>query len=86
MRVRFLLALPLTKIMFKKLFNSIGAIRRFWNETYSEVFKKSIWPKPKELVQYTIVVCVVVLALTLVIFSFDFSLNNLINFLTSLVK
>ncbi|MCR5183639.1 MAG: preprotein translocase subunit SecE [Opitutales bacterium] len=72
--------------MLKKIFNVIKSVRRFWNETYSEVFKKSIWPKPRELAQYTFVVCVVVVALTLVIFAFDFSLNNLINFLTDLVK
>lgn len=71
--------------MFSKVFSFIGGIRRFWTEMFSEVFKKSIWPKPKELAQYTLVVCVAVLLLTCVIFVFDLSLNNLISFLTNLV-
>ena len=72
--------------MFSKILSFISAIRRFWNEMYSEVFKKSIWPKPKELAQYTAVVCVAVVLLTCVIFAFDISLNNLIRFLTNLVS
>ncbi|MBQ9729067.1 MAG: preprotein translocase subunit SecE [Clostridia bacterium] len=47
--------------------------------------KKAIWPKPRELFQYTLVVCVAVIVLTSVIFLFDFSLMNLIQFLTELV-
>lgn len=72
--------------MFSKIIKFFGTLRRFWNETYSEVVKKAIWPKPREWVQYTIVVCVAVLVLTSVIFLFDFSLMNLIQFLTKLVS
>lgn len=72
--------------MFSKIIKFFDTLRRFWNETYSEVVKKAIWPKPRELVQYTIVVCVAVLALTGVIFLFDFSLMNLIQFFTDLVS
>lgn len=72
--------------MFSKIFSLIGAARRFFNETCSEVFKKAIWPKPKELAQYTLVVCVAVVLLTCVIFSFDLSLGSLIQFLTKLVS
>ncbi len=71
--------------MFSKIFKFFGAIRRFWGEMFSEVFKKSIWPKPKELAQYTAIVCVAVVLLTCVIFVFDFSLNNLITFFSNLV-
>lgn len=72
--------------MFSKIIKFFDTLRRFWNETYSEVVKKAIWPKPRELVQYTIVVCVAVLVLTGVIFLFDFSLMNLIQFFTDLVS
>lgn len=72
--------------MFSKIFSLIGTFRRFFNETCSEVFKKAIWPKPKELAQYTIVVCVAVMLLTGVIFAFDLSLGSLIQFLTKLVS
>ena len=72
--------------MFSKIFSLIGTARRFLNETCSEVFKKAIWPKPKELAQYTLVVCVAVMLLTCVIFAFDLSLGSLIQFLTKLVS
>lgn len=73
-------------MFFSKIINFVGTLRRFWNETYSEVVKKAIWPKPKELAQYTAVVCVAVIALTLVIFLFDLSLMSLIQFFTNLVS
>ncbi len=72
--------------MFSKIIRFFDTLRRFWNETYSEVFKKAIWPKPREWVQYTVVVCVAVIVLTCVIFLFDFSLMNLIQFFTRLVS
>ncbi len=71
--------------MFSKIIRFFDTLRRFWNETYSEVVKKAIWPKPRELFQYTLVVCVAIIVLTSVIFLFDFSLMNLIQFLTELV-
>lgn len=71
-------------MFFTKIIKFFDTLRRFWNETYSEVVKKAIWPKPKELAQYTAVVCVVVIVLTFVIFLFDFSLMNLIQFFTNL--
>ena len=72
--------------MFSKIFSFVGIVRRFFNETCTEVFKKAIWPKPKELAQYTAVVCVAVIVLTCVIFAFDLSLGSLIQFLTKLVS
>ncbi len=72
--------------MFSKIIKFFDALRRFWNETYSEVVKKAIWPKPRELAQYTVVVCVAVVVLTCVIFLFDFSLMSLIQFLTDLAS
>lgn len=71
--------------MFSKIIKFFDTLRRFWSETYSEVVKKAIWPKPREWVQYTVVVCVAVILLTAVIALFDFSLMNLIQFLTKLV-
>lgn len=72
--------------MFSRIIRFFDTLRRFWNETYSEVVKKAIWPKPRELAQYTVVVCVAVIVLTCVIFLFDFSLMNLIQFFTDLVS
>lgn len=72
--------------MFSKIIKFFDTIRRFWNETYSEVVKKAVWPKPRELAQYTLVVCIAVIVLTCVIFLFDFSLTSLIQFFTNLVS
>ena len=72
--------------MFSKIIKFFATLRRFWNATYSEVVKQAVWPKPREWVTYTAVFCAGAVVLTFVFLLFDFSLMNLIQFLTTLVS
>jgi preprotein translocase SecE subunit len=63
-----------------------GRLRTFWNETLAEVFVKATWPSPKELVDSTLVVIAAVALLGAIVFLCDFSLSNLVQFATQLVR
>ncbi|MDR2863038.1 MAG: preprotein translocase subunit SecE [Puniceicoccales bacterium] len=60
----------------------ISKTRQFWNETVSEVWKKAVWPTPKELAQSTLVVVVFIAILSACVFVFDFSMHELVRFVT----
>jgi preprotein translocase SecE subunit len=64
----------------------LGSIRTFWNETITEVFVKASWPTSKELADSTLVVIAAVALLGAVVFLCDFSLSNLVQFATKLVR
>ena len=64
----------------------LGRLRAFWNETLTEVFVKASWPSPKELVDSTIVVIAAVAIMGTIGFLCDFSLSNLVQFATKLVR
>ncbi|MDR2862558.1 MAG: preprotein translocase subunit SecE [Puniceicoccales bacterium] len=63
----------------------IGKTRQFWNETVAEVWTKAVWPTPKELAQSTLVVVVSIAILSACVFVFDFSMHELVRFVTHLV-
>lgn len=63
----------------------LNRARQFWNETVTEVWVKAIWPTPKELAQSTLVVVVSIAILSVCVFIFDFSMHELVRFVTHLV-
>ena len=64
----------------------LGRRRAVGNETITEVFVKASWPTAKELVDSTLVVIAAVALLGAVVFFCDFSLSNLVQFATKLVR
>ncbi|MDR3228535.1 MAG: preprotein translocase subunit SecE [Puniceicoccales bacterium] len=63
----------------------LSKTRQFWNETVTEVWVKSLWPKPKELLQSTSVVVVFIAILSAFVFLYDFSMHELVRFVTHYV-
>ncbi|MDR2982355.1 MAG: preprotein translocase subunit SecE [Puniceicoccales bacterium] len=63
----------------------LSKARQFWNETVSEVWVKAIWPTPKELAQSTLVVVVSIAILSVCVFVFDFSMHELVRFVTHFI-
>ncbi len=52
--------------------NIFARIYKFLRESYNETFKKSAWPSAQELRQFTIVVIVALIIVTVWIGGFDF--------------
>ena len=59
---------------------------KFIKECYNEVRYKSAWPSPEELKQYTIVVIVAVLVVSLWIAGFDYIFSKITAWLEMLRK
>ncbi|MDR1817043.1 MAG: preprotein translocase subunit SecE [Puniceicoccales bacterium] len=68
--------------MSNPVVNAISKTRQFWNEIVSECWTKAVWPTPKELVQSTGVVVVFIALLSACVFVFDFSMHELVRFVT----
>ncbi|MDR2512367.1 MAG: preprotein translocase subunit SecE [Puniceicoccales bacterium] len=68
--------------IFTAIFSFFGKIRLFWQETLTEVKDKAVWPTPRELAQSTLVVVVSIAILSAFVFLYDFSMHELIRFIT----
>jgi preprotein translocase SecE subunit len=65
--------------------NFLNKARQFWNETVTEVWHKSVWPKPKELAQSTAVVVTFIAILSSFVFVYDFSMHELVRVITRFI-
>jgi preprotein translocase SecE subunit len=60
----------------------LSKARQFWTETVTEVWVKSVWPKPKELAQSTAAVVIFIAILSAFVFLYDFSMHELVRCVT----
>lgn len=65
--------------------NPFSQVRLFATETFIEL-RKASWPTKKELRDYTIMVLVAMVLLGGYIAAVDFSLFNLVSYVTELIK
>ncbi|QYY35878.1 preprotein translocase subunit SecE [Ruficoccus sp. ZRK36] len=66
--------------------NPFSKIRLFFQETMTEVFKKSVWPNFKELKELTAVVIAAVVILGVYVALVDFANFNFVAFFSDLVR
>ncbi len=66
--------------------NPFSKIRLFFQETVTEVFKKSVWPNFKELKELTAVVIIAIVILGVYIAVVDFANFNFVAFFSDLVR
>ncbi|MDR1595877.1 MAG: preprotein translocase subunit SecE [Puniceicoccales bacterium] len=62
-----------------------GTVKKFFSETVGEL-KKSVWPSRKELGRSTVVVVVGMFLIGFYISIVDFSLLNIVDFISKLVR